>query len=157
MSGAAKTHILRVKPPWRRDGNRTRARRPGGRPPGGIPAGDAGRGRAHGTRWHRQPAGGILEGSAPVKIRLWGTDEECRLAAERLMRTPGLLVLSISEPRPDRGASVLVRVYVEARLDTQPSNGTTYLSARSGPLASGTTTAAASALRISEKSSARQA
>ena len=56
-----------------------------------------------------------------MKIRLWGTEEECRLAAE-LMRTPGLLVLSVSEPRPDRGASALVRVYVEARLDPQPPN-----------------------------------
>jgi len=27
MSGAAKTHILRVKPPWRQDGNRTRCGR----------------------------------------------------------------------------------------------------------------------------------
>lgn len=57
-----------------------------------------------------------------MKIRLWGTEEECRLAAERLMRTPGLLVLSVSEPRHDRGASVLVRVYVEARLVPQPSD-----------------------------------
>ena len=51
-----------------------------------------------------------------MKIRLWGTEEECRAAAERLTRCSGLLVLSVSEPRADRGASVLVRVYVEARL-----------------------------------------
>lgn len=55
-----------------------------------------------------------------MKIRLWGTEEECRAAAERLLRTPGLAVLSVSEPRGDRGASVLVRVYVEARLDPPP-------------------------------------
>jgi hypothetical protein len=55
-----------------------------------------------------------------VKIRLWGTEDECRLAAERLMSTPGLVVLSVSEPYADRGASVLVRVFVEARLDPPP-------------------------------------
>jgi hypothetical protein len=55
-----------------------------------------------------------------VKIRLWGTEDECRAAAERLMRTPGLVVLSVSEPYADRGASVLVRVFVEARLDPPP-------------------------------------
>jgi hypothetical protein len=56
-----------------------------------------------------------------VKIRLWGTWNECREAAERLMHCPGLVVLSVSEPRADRGASVLVRVYVEARLDPPPA------------------------------------
>ena len=55
-----------------------------------------------------------------MKIRLWGTGEECTVAAERLLNTPGLLVLSVSEPRADRGASALVRVYVEARLDPPP-------------------------------------
>lgn len=57
-----------------------------------------------------------------VKIRLWGTEGECRVAAERLTRTPGLLVLSVSEPRADRGNSVLVRVYVEARLGPVPES-----------------------------------
>lgn len=55
-----------------------------------------------------------------MKIRLWGTEDECREAAAALLRTPGLTVLSVSEPREDRGASVLVRVYVEARLDSPP-------------------------------------
>lgn len=55
-----------------------------------------------------------------MKIRLWGTEDECREAAERLMRTPGLVVLSVSEPYADRGASVLVRVFLEARLDPPP-------------------------------------
>ena len=55
-----------------------------------------------------------------MKVRLWGTVEETTAAAERLIHTPGLVVLSVSEPRADRGASVLVRVYVEARLDPPP-------------------------------------
>ena len=58
-----------------------------------------------------------------MKIRLWGTEGECRLAAERLMHTPGLVVLSVSEPRADRGASALVRVYLEARLGPPPTAG----------------------------------
>jgi len=58
-----------------------------------------------------------------MKIRLWGLEEECRAAAERLMRTPGLIVVSVSEPRADRGTSRLVRVYVEARLDPPPETG----------------------------------
>ncbi len=49
-----------------------------------------------------------------MKIRLWGTEDECREAAELLGEI--LTVLSVSDPRPDRGHSVLVRVYVEATL-----------------------------------------
>jgi hypothetical protein len=52
-----------------------------------------------------------------VKIRLWGTEAECRQAAERLTCTPGLAVVSVSEPYADRGRSALVRVFIEARLD----------------------------------------
>jgi len=49
-----------------------------------------------------------------VKIRLHGTEDECREVAERLA---GIVeVLAVSAPYPDRGASVLVRVYVEARI-----------------------------------------
>jgi hypothetical protein len=49
-----------------------------------------------------------------VKIRLHGTAEECREVAGRLA---GIVeVLAVSVPYPDRGASVLVRVYVEARI-----------------------------------------
>jgi hypothetical protein len=49
-----------------------------------------------------------------VKIRLHGTEDECRQVAERLA---GIVeVLAVSAPYPDRGASVLVRVYVEARI-----------------------------------------
>jgi hypothetical protein len=48
-----------------------------------------------------------------VKIRLHGTEEECREVAERLA---GIVeVLAVSAPYPDRGTSVLVRVYVEGR------------------------------------------
>ena len=49
-----------------------------------------------------------------MKIRLHGTENECRQVAERLA---GIVeVLAVSAPYPDRGASVLVRVYVEARI-----------------------------------------
>ncbi len=48
-----------------------------------------------------------------MKIRLHGTGDECRELAGRL---PAIAdVLSVSEPYPDRGASRLVRVYIEAR------------------------------------------
>ena len=47
-----------------------------------------------------------------MKIRLHGTADECREVAGRLAAV--LEVLAISEPYPDRGGSVLVRVYVEA-------------------------------------------
>jgi hypothetical protein len=49
-----------------------------------------------------------------VKIRLHGTEDECREVAERLAGV--VEVLAVSVPYPDRGASVLVRVYVEARI-----------------------------------------
>jgi hypothetical protein len=49
-----------------------------------------------------------------VKIRLHGTEDECREVAGHLAGV--VEVLAVSEPYPDRGASVLVRVYVEARI-----------------------------------------
>jgi hypothetical protein len=49
-----------------------------------------------------------------VKIRLHGTAGECRDVAERLAAVVD--VLAVSAPYPDRGAPVLVRVYVEARI-----------------------------------------
>jgi len=52
-----------------------------------------------------------------VKIRLWGTPDECRKMAQLLIHAPGFEVVSVSGPYADRGASVLVRVFVEARLD----------------------------------------
>jgi hypothetical protein len=47
-----------------------------------------------------------------VKIRLHGTEAECREAVEMLEQI--MLLQSVSDPYPDRGRSVLVRVYVEA-------------------------------------------
>jgi hypothetical protein len=46
-----------------------------------------------------------------VKIRLHGTEDECRETVELLGQI--MLLQSVSEPYPDRGRSVLVRVYVE--------------------------------------------
>ena len=47
-----------------------------------------------------------------MKIRLHGTKEECHETVELLESV--LLIQSVSEPYPDRGRSVLVRVYIEA-------------------------------------------
>ncbi len=52
-----------------------------------------------------------------MKIRLWGTEGECQRMAQLLIDAPGFEVVSVSGPYADRGASVLVRVFVEARLD----------------------------------------
>jgi len=49
-----------------------------------------------------------------MKIRLHGTAAECSAVAGRLGELVD--VVSVSGAYPDRGASVLVRVYVEARL-----------------------------------------
>ena len=54
-----------------------------------------------------------------MKIRLHGTEEECREGAERLARV--FSVVSVSEPYADRGKSSLVRMYCEVRLDGEPS------------------------------------
>ena len=53
-----------------------------------------------------------------MKIRLHGTEDECREVAGRLAAIVD--VLAVSGPYADRGASRLVRVYVEARLDPPP-------------------------------------
>jgi hypothetical protein len=50
-----------------------------------------------------------------VKIRLEGLEEECRDVAARLCSV--LDVVSVSKPYANRGASRLVRVYVEVRLN----------------------------------------
>jgi hypothetical protein len=66
-----------------------------------------------------------------VKIRLHGTGEECREVAERL---GGIVeVLAVSAPYPDRGASVLVRVYVEARITAPVHVGSTAEPRQRGP------------------------
>jgi hypothetical protein len=49
-----------------------------------------------------------------VKVRLHGTAAEVDQATRRLVQV--LDVVAVSEPYPDRGASVLVRVYMEVRL-----------------------------------------
>jgi len=50
-----------------------------------------------------------------MKIRLMGTEGECRQVAGRLASI--VEVLEVSEPRANRGASKMVRVYIEARVD----------------------------------------
>ena len=52
--------------------------------------------------------------SKAIKIRLWGLKTERETAAQRIAAV--LPVVSVSEPRADRGQSSLVRVYIEARL-----------------------------------------
>lgn len=46
-----------------------------------------------------------------VKIRLHGTEEECREMTELLDQV--MVIRAVSDPYPDRGRSVLVRVYVD--------------------------------------------
>ena len=50
-----------------------------------------------------------------MRLRAHGTPEECRQVVEAL--TGLFRVVSVSDPYPDRGASVLVRVYLDIRLD----------------------------------------
>jgi hypothetical protein len=50
-----------------------------------------------------------------VKVRLHGTPAEVTQATRRLLQV--LDVVAVSEPYADRGASVLVRAYLEVRLD----------------------------------------
>jgi hypothetical protein len=52
----------------------------------------------------------IDEGAA-VKIRLHGTEDECREIVELLGQV--MTVQAVSDPYPDRGRSALVQVYVE--------------------------------------------
>jgi hypothetical protein len=49
-----------------------------------------------------------------MKLRLHGTRQEVAEATRRLLEV--LDVVAISPPYPDRGASLLVRVYLEVRL-----------------------------------------
>jgi hypothetical protein len=97
----------------------------------GVDGQIAGRGRRLRSQ-HRcclppNPAG-RRGGAGAVKVRLHGTPAEVDQAARRLVEV--LDVVSVSEPYPDRGASVLVRVYLEVRLDpatpaTPPGPGRT--------------------------------
>ena len=56
-----------------------------------------------------------------MKLRLHGTHQEITEATRRLVEA--LDVLAVSPPYPDRGASVLVRVYLEVRLPPAPTGG----------------------------------
>ena len=56
-----------------------------------------------------------------MKVRLHGTCEEVTEATRRLVEV--LEVVAVSDPCPDRGASVLVRVYLEVRLPSTPPTG----------------------------------
>lgn len=49
-----------------------------------------------------------------MKIRLHGTRDECREAAERIRQA--FNVVAASDPYPDRPPSQLYRVYLEVRL-----------------------------------------
>lgn len=52
-----------------------------------------------------------------MEIRLQGEAGECQQAAEYLLNTPGIRVLSVSKPYRNHGASLLVRVFLDVRLD----------------------------------------
>jgi hypothetical protein len=52
-----------------------------------------------------------------VKIRVHGTEDICREVVEQLGSL--FTLLSVSDPYPDRGRSVLVRVYIEAEIPEQ--------------------------------------
>ena len=67
----------------------------------------------------REPPGGCsTPGGEAMKIRVHGTPEECRAGVEKLFEafTDPDRIVSVSEPYPDRGASALIRVYLEVRL-----------------------------------------
>ena len=53
-----------------------------------------------------------------MRLRLHGTPAECQAATRRLAEV--FEVVAVSGPSPDRGPSVLVRVYLELRLDPAP-------------------------------------
>jgi hypothetical protein len=55
-----------------------------------------------------------------MKLRLHGTGDEVAEVIRRLVEV--LDVVSVSPPYPDRGASVLVRVYLEVRRDHPASD-----------------------------------
>jgi hypothetical protein len=58
-----------------------------------------------------------------MKLRLHGTHAEVAEATRRLGQV--LEVVAVSPPYPDRGASVLVRVYLEVRLELPDATGST--------------------------------
>jgi hypothetical protein len=88
-----------------------------------------------------------------VKIRLEGLEEECRHVTARLCSV--LDVVSVSAPHANRGASRLVRVYVEARLDpAAPDVTCTAERAPEGTQGAATRRCAVSSKRVSEMTDA---
>jgi hypothetical protein len=65
-----------------------------------------------------------------VKLRRHGTPQEAAQATRRLGQV--LDVVAVSPPAPDRGTSVLVRVYLQVRRPPTPNGG---LEGRDGPAA----------------------
>jgi hypothetical protein len=59
-----------------------------------------------------------------MKIRLMGLYEEIAQALNALNAIPGLDLLEINGPYPNRGASSLVRVYVEVRFTERDDTAT---------------------------------
>lgn len=53
-----------------------------------------------------------------MKIRVMGTPAECATAVEVIREATGLTVLEVSPPQRNRGASTMVRVYLEVREDS---------------------------------------
>lgn len=51
-----------------------------------------------------------------MKIRLEGTKGECEVALAAITRSQTLTVVEASDPYPNRGRSVLVRVYLDVRI-----------------------------------------
>jgi hypothetical protein len=51
-----------------------------------------------------------------VKIRITGLPAEIGQAIRILSQVPGLDLLEVSDPYPNRGASRLVRIYIDAQL-----------------------------------------
>jgi hypothetical protein len=51
-----------------------------------------------------------------MKIRITGLPEETTQAVKAITANRELDVIEVSEPRPNRGDSRMVRVYIEARL-----------------------------------------
>jgi hypothetical protein len=56
-----------------------------------------------------------------VKIRITGLPDELGQVIQILSQAPGLDLLEVSDPYPNRGASRLARVYLDAQL-TAPSS-----------------------------------
>jgi hypothetical protein len=65
-----------------------------------------------------------------VKLRRHGTRQEAAQATRRLVQV--LEVVAVSPPSSDRGASVLVRVYLQVRRPLAPNGGQ---EGRDGPAA----------------------